>query len=125
MDGDDFDELFADTNESHEPVQQAEEAPQLDPLERSQRAKKIIAQLKEDEDDDEEEEESHSEVDDEARPKNRPKLIPPGTQADDKILEARRDFEEALAKIKPTRRRRDGADSEEVVRATFFVLECV
>jgi hypothetical protein len=140
MDQDYFDELFAEQAEANEVVnhendKEADEmAPlvnedEIESLERSRRARKIVSEIfnepEDDEDEeqeqtDEEEESYAAEFDQKARPQNRPKLISPGTQSDDKILEARRDFEEALAKMKPTRRRKEG-DSEEIV--SYLIID--
>lgn len=99
-----FDELFNDSGDEYEEEK---------------------AQLKSDSSSssEEEEEQEYSQSDSESRPKNRPKLIPTGSQSDDKIMEARRDFDEALAKMKPTRRRANPTDSQDVVKAGIYDKE--
>ncbi len=136
MEEDYFDELFAEAEVTEtEPQVIEEKAALADPLERSQRARKIIQQEAfegPDNSSDSETDEPDSVSDTSLpsqRPQNRPKLIPTGSQSDDKILEARRDFDEALARMKPSRRRKDG-DSEEIVSClncswfTLFVFCC-
>ena len=134
MDQDYFDELFAEANDEAVvdekaplSVEPAKEEEDVDPLERSRRARKIVNEIFEgdddkdkDEDEEVDEEYTNDSLPNEQLPKNRPKLIPTGSQSDDKILEARRDFEEALARMKPSRRRREG-DSEETVKASEWV----
>lgn len=103
-----FDELFNDSSDSNSDT----ETPLKAPLKTGSDGEK---EVNEEVQEDSEEEYSASDAN-ESRPRNRPKVIPTGSHSDDKIMEARRDFDEALAKMKPTRRRTGPtADSQDVV----------